>query len=288
MDELITDLEDIITPEFAIADAAAVTARSRLSHTRLIDLIGGAIVTVLGLVRLGMGDDARWASIGAAVVAGFVSVSAISTRRSQLDHWLDNRRTAEELRSLYFRHLVTSETVPREQRRRSIGIEVLRLTAGDDAETAKAEVSDGPPAQPLSADAWSIYVERRLRDQIDWMTSKVRAVDARTRALNTMQTILMAVAALCGAISAVVADPLGQALAVPIATTAGLVATLAAIDSVVASERLSTHYQRSIRRLQIIERSLVGATGTTHDVSEIEAVLMSEHRAWHRIAQESG
>ena len=113
---VIDDLEDLVALEFVEADAAAVVARQTMSRHRMIDLAGGALVTALGLSRLGFGDGAQWCSAAAGLVAATVSASAMSQRGSQLDTWLDHRRVAEELRSLYFRHLVESATMLRVQR----------------------------------------------------------------------------------------------------------------------------------------------------------------------------
>ena len=283
---VIDDLEDLVAPEFVEADAAAVVARQTMSRHRMVDLAGGSLVTALGLGRLGFGDGAQWCSAAAGLVAATVSASAMSQRGSQLDKWLDHRRVAEELRSLYFRHLVESATMDGAARRRAIGDDVGVLvgsTKQRHSERRKA-VANGTPT--VSDEAWRVYSERRLRDQIEWMTAKSHAVESRTRVFGRAQIALMVMAAVFGFASSLVADPLGRALAIPVAAMAGLVAVVAAIDAVVANERLSTHYQRTAKRLQLIERSIGDTPVSGGDISEIESILMAEHRAWQVIAQE--
>jgi hypothetical protein len=283
---VIDDLEDLVTPEFAGADAAAVAARQMMSRHRMIDLAGGAVVTAFGLGRLGFGDGAQWCSAAAGLVAAAISASAMSQRGSQLDRWLDHRRLAEELRSLYFRHLVESAAMDDAPRRRAIRDDVGALIGGSEARSRTRAEADAAVAPTVSAEAWRVYAERRLRDQIEWMTAKSRSVEARTRVFGRAQMALMVMAALFGFASALVADPLGRALAIPVAAMAGLVAVVAAVDAVVANERLSTHYQRTAKRLQLIERSIGDTPASGGDISEIESILMAEHRAWQVIAQE--
>lgn len=284
--KVIDDLEELVAPAFAEADAAAVVARQQMSRHRMIDLAGGAVVTALGLGRLAFGDGAQWCSAAAGLVAAAVSASAISQRGSQLDKWLDHRRLAEELRSLYFRHLVDSASMDDPVRRRAIGDDVGALIGGSEPRRgARADgTGDGTPA--VSAEAWRVYAERRLRDQIEWMTAKSRSVESRTRVFGRAQIGLMVMAAVFGFASSLVADPAGRAFAIPVAAMAGLVAVVAALDSVVANERLSTHYQRTAKRLELIERSIGQTPVSGGDISEIESILMAEHRAWQVIAQE--
>ena len=97
------------------------------------------------------------------------------------------------------------------------------------------------------------------------------------------QTGLIVTASVCAALTVLLGEDAGW-LAVPVAASAGLVSFLAAVDSVVASERLAQHYERTVARLELIDRSL-DETGSRGDVEEVETVLMAEHRAWRRIAE---
>lgn len=283
----IADLEAIVTPEFDRADRAAIANQAGLKRNRLIELTGGVITAILAIIRLGLGDDARWAGAAAATVAAATGVVALAGRNHGLDQWLDHRRVAEELRSLYFRWLVSDAEADATERRARLRAEVNRIIAvepirvgpdltGDDVRTGGSRLDDA---------TWQLYREARLRDQLAWMRSRSDRVAVRSNRLRSGQIVLMGGAAVCGLLSGYVGGRTGVLLAVPIAATATMVAFLAAIDALTASEQVAQHYERTVRRLEVIDRSLDDSTGSLDDVEEIENVLMAEHRTWHRITE---
>lgn len=286
--EHIDDLESIITPEFDRADRAAIDTQARLKQNRLIEMAGGALVAVFALVRLGVGDRAQWAGGAAAIVAGATGVIAIAGRRHGLDQWLDSRRIAEELRSLYFRWLTSIGDTDRTQRRRQLRAEVNRIISVEPirigAELTGLDASN-TAAEPIGDQAWRLYRDARLRDQLEWMRGKSESVRTRTQALQTAQVVMMGGAAVCGLLSSYVTGDEGRLLAVPVAASAAVIGFLATVDTVTVSDQLAQHYQRTVRRLDVIDRALADERGSLDDVEEIEAVLMAEHRTWHRLTE---
>ena len=289
----IDDLEAVVTPEFDRADRAAIDTQARLKHNRLTEIAGGVLVAVFALVRLGLGDQARWTGGAAAVIAAGTGVVAVAGRRHGLEQWLDNRRIAEELRSLYFRWLV-STTGNRDADsdpaglRRQLRSEVNRVIAVEPIrvgnELTGRIIDQLQTDQRIGDQAWRLYLEARLRDQVEWMRSKSDSVRTRTHALQWAQITMMTAAAVCGLVSGYVTGIEGRLLAVPVAATAVVVSFLATVDSITASDQLAQHYQRTLRRLDVIERAL-GDDGSLDEVEEIESVLLAEHRIWHRIAE---
>lgn len=286
--ERIDDLERIVTPEFDRTDRKAIETQSRLKRARLIEIAGGALVALFALVRLGFGDDAQWAGVVAAVIAAGTGVIAVAGRQHGLESWLDNRRVAEELRSLYFSSLIdTDDREPAAFRKRlrtrvsnTISVEATRMgPERDDTETSPASTDT------VDEQAWALYRTARLRGQIDWMQRKTASVEGRTKALQSAQVVMMAGAAVCGLLSGYIDGTAGQALAVPVAATAVIVGFLATVDAITASDRLAQHYERTARRLTTIDNQLQDETGSLDDVEQIESVLMAEHRAWHRITE---
>lgn len=312
----IEDLEAVVTPEFDRADRAAIDTQVRLKHHRLTEIGGGVLVAVFALLRLALGDDARWAGGAAAVVAAGTGVVAVVGRRHGLEQWLDNRRIAEELRSLYFRWIVS---VPEEatrpappadgdeggddrddgdvtagydaQRpdRRRLRAEVNRIISVEPVrvghELTGRVIDDEQARRPIVGQAWQLYLTARLRDQVAWMRTKSNSVQTRTHALQWGQVAMMTAAAVCGLASGYVTGSGGRILAVPVAATAVIVSFLATVDSITASDQLAQHYERTVRRLAVIERAIGDELGSLDDVEAIESVLLAEHRTWHRITE---
>ena len=294
--ERIDDLEDIVTPEFDRADQTAIDTQAKLKRYRLLEIAGGVVVAVFALIRLGFGDDARWAGAAAAIVAAGTGAIAIAGRRHGLERWLDNRRIAEELRSLYFRWLVSQtsgdetadDAVDDHERRRRLRSEVTRLIAVEPIRLGAeltGPVDNGTPArQTIDDQAWQLYVDARFHDQTEWLRAKSDSVRVRTHTLQWAQVVMLGAAAVYGFISGYVSGTEGRILAVPVAATAVIVGFLATVDSVTASDQLAQHYLRTVRRLDVIDRGRADG-GTFGDVEEIESVLLAEHRTWHRIAE---
>ena len=287
--EHIDDVEAIVTPEFDRADRAAIDTQARIKQNRLIEMGGGLLVVVFALIRLGVGDRAQWAAAVAAIIAAGTGVVSVAGRRHGLEQWLDNRRIAEELRSLYFRWLVSGAELPVQERRRKLRSEVTRIIAVESVrigpELTGDETASGDEDIPLHDDVWHLYREARLHDQLDWLRNRASRVSSRSRSLQNTQVLLMTAAAVCGLLSGYIDGDDGRLLAVPVAATAAIVGFLATVDALTASDRLAQHYERTVRRLDVIDRSLANSPATLADVELVEAVLLSEHRTWHRITE---
>jgi hypothetical protein len=293
LEDVIFDLERTITPEFHAADQDAITTQQAIKRNRLAEICGSALVATLAII--GLARDGEWAwGASAGVLAGLTAAFALHGRRQDLDRWLDRRRIAEELRSLYFTTLVSAADRDSIERRK-----MLR-TATDDIIAPEFVRARDEPARPGVAEdrtvggaVWQVYRSERLRSQIDWMESKSRTVADRSRRLAWVQIGLLASAAIAGFAIATVeisdADWTGDLvtwLGVVVAASAGLVSLAASADGVVAGERLADNYVQTVARLRNVERDLDGDAGRTSDVAEIEWLLLGEHRSWRRITKE--
>ncbi len=294
LEDVICDLERTITPEFHAADQDAVQTQQAIKSNRLAEICGSALVATLAII--GLARDGEWAwGASAGVLAGLTAAFALHGRRQDLDRWLDRRRIAEELRSLYFTTLVSAADLDSMERRK-----MLR-TATDDIIAPEFVRARDEPARPDVAEdrtvggaVWQVYRSERLRSQIDWMESKSRTVADRSRRLAWVQIGLLASAAIAGFAIATVeisseAEWTGDLvtwLGVVVAASAGLVSLAASADGVVAGERLSDNYVQTVARLRNVERDLDADAGRTSDVAEIEWLLLGEHRSWRRITKE--
>lgn len=295
---VIDDLERVVTPEFHRADQKAISSQRMIKRTRLSEMCGGALVATLAIIGLAR-EEWQWGAM-AGLIAGLTAVVSAQRRASQLEHWLDQRRVAEELRSLYFRVLTAAATIiDSADRRRWLGKQVDAVVAPEwilaASDAANAPLDRGTPVDPT---AWKVYRVQRLEAQINWMKGKSRTVTSRSKLFGHIQTALLAAAAIAGLIIGLVesastdvsqsgasTNDLTTWLGVIVAASAGLVSLAAAADTVVASERLAEHYDRTVHRLESIERSLDDDAGWTADIDHTEAVLLAEHRVWQRITQ---
>lgn len=282
---VIDDLERVVTPPFDEMDRKAVATQRSVKRTRLIEMAGGATVAVLAIVQLsldGRPEVIQGLGVAAAVIAVITAMASGIGRGRSVGAWIGDRQRAEELRSLYFRVLTSTQLRQDPNRKRVVRAEVNQILDPEhELESSDPTVAARPDVHPLDDDAWELYREARLRDQIGWMRAKADTVSARTNRLGSLQTALIVVASVCSALTAVGGSTL---LAIPVAASATVITFIAAVDSVVASQRLAQHYQRTLARLELIDRSLDG-DGSLGDVDEIETVLLAEQRAWQRITE---
>ena len=238
---IIDDLEQVITPPFDAADRQAIHTQRTVKRTRLVEMTGGAIVAVLAITQLIADTDAwiRGLGVAAASIAAITAIAAGRGRGQSLEDWLDNRRNAEELRSLYFLALTSNDLRRSPNRRRLVRAKVQQILKPERAlPDFEPDVNADPDLDRLDTEAWQLYREARLDDQISWMRGKSATVKARTEMLGGLQTGLIVTASICAAFTVLLGAD-AQWLAVPIAASAGLVSFLAAVDGVVASERLA-------------------------------------------------
>ncbi len=291
--EVIADLERTVTPAFHDADRDAIRTQQTIKRNRLAEICGSALVATLAII--GLAQDQWWWGASAGVLAGLTATFAYHGRNQDLNRWLNRRRIAEELRSLYFTSLTSSTNLDSLERRR-----VLRAAIDDiiSPEFVRAREDRGRPEvpedQPVSGAAWQVYLTSRLASQIKWMEKTSKRVGDRSRQLGWVQVGLLATAAVAGfAIAAFgIADDTDGTrgivtwLGVVVAASAGLVSLAASADGVVAGERLAENYVETVKRLRNVKRDLDDEAGHTSDVAEVEWLLLGEHRSWQRITKE--
>jgi hypothetical protein len=98
-------LDARLIEQFVEHDQEALRAQASYRRYRLAAILGAAVTTVFGAVQAA-GGDAVWPG---AVIAGAAALTAMFSnlqRQSRpLARYITERAKAEELRSLYFRHL---------------------------------------------------------------------------------------------------------------------------------------------------------------------------------------
>jgi hypothetical protein len=108
---LLDALDDRLIEKFVEHDQAALRAQATYRRYRLAAILGAAVTAVFGAVQAS-GGDAVWPG---AVIAGAAALTAMFSnlqRQSRpLARYITERAKAEELRSLYFRHLSGQQKV---------------------------------------------------------------------------------------------------------------------------------------------------------------------------------
>ena len=292
--DVIADLERTVTPAFHDADHEAIQTQQMIKRNRLAEILGSALVATLAIIGLARENEWAWGA-SAGVLAGLTAAFALHGRRQDLDRWLDRRRVAEELRSLYFTTLTREPDHDSVERRRALRVETDAIIAPTFVrardEPARPDVPDD---RPISGAAWQLYQTARLQAQIDWMEAKSQTVALRSQRLAWLQIGLLAAAAIAGFAIALLeiaeerrwTGDLATWLGVVVAASAGLVSLAASADGVVAGERLADNYLHTVKRLRNVQRDLEADMGRESDVAEIEWLLLGEHQSWRRITKE--
>jgi Protein of unknown function (DUF4231) len=95
-------LDDVLTPIFRDFDHEALRSQNTYRGMYVILILGGAFVTIVGIVQIAFIDTA-WIGIVGSVVALVVGVvTSLSSRLNYQKRYLNARLTAERLRSEYF------------------------------------------------------------------------------------------------------------------------------------------------------------------------------------------
>jgi hypothetical protein len=291
--EVITDLERTVTPAFHDADRDAIRTQQTIKRNRLAEICGSALVATLAII--GLAQDQWWWGASAGVLAGLTAAFAYHGRHQDLNKWLDRRRVAEELRSLYFTSLTSSVDLDSIERRRGLRAAIDDIIS---PEFMRAREGRGRPTvpddQPVRGAAWEVYITSRLASQITWMDKTSKRVGDRSRQLGWIQVGLLAAAAVAGFAIAAFGfagdsdrtSDIVTWLGVVVAASAGLVSLAASADGVVAGERLAENYIETVKRLRNVRRDLDDQAGHTSDIAEVEWLLLGEHRSWQRITKE--
>ena len=181
LSEVIADLERMITPKFHEADSEAAKAQRTIKRNQLFEISGSALVATLAIIGLARQDEWAWGA-AAGVLAGLTAAFAVHGQRQDLTDWLDNRRIAEELRSLYFTTLTGSAELDSSDRRRALRSAIDRIIAPE-SERVREEIP-----RPASSDdrsvtgaAWEVYLSARLQSQMKWMDGKRKMLADRSR-----------------------------------------------------------------------------------------------------------
>ena len=102
------DLQAVVVPLYDECNTEALLEQNRHRRQQVLLLIGALLTTSFGSIQAAL-TGSVWPGIVVAIVAAATSaVSSVGRRSASLDRYLEFRRRAERLRSLYFRHLAGS------------------------------------------------------------------------------------------------------------------------------------------------------------------------------------
>jgi len=102
------ELQSVVVPLYDECNTEALLEQNRHRRQQVLLLIGALLTTSFGSIQAALAGSV-WPGIVVAIVAAATSaVSSVGRRSASLDRYLDFRRRAERLRSLYFRHLAGS------------------------------------------------------------------------------------------------------------------------------------------------------------------------------------
>jgi heme exporter protein D len=102
------ELQAVVVPLYDECNTEALLEQNRHRRQQVLLLIGALITTSFGSIQAALAGSV-WPGIVVAVVAAATSaVSSVGRRSASLDRYLEFRRRAERLRSLYFRYLAGS------------------------------------------------------------------------------------------------------------------------------------------------------------------------------------
>jgi hypothetical protein len=125
-------LGQVVTPEFARLDGAALRDQNRHRRQQVLVLLGSAVITALGGIQAAL-PDARWPGLALAVAGVLLATSSRWAReQSNLDSYLGARVKAERLRSLYFQYLSRTGSYAGEDRVATLRHAVLAIRAGNE------------------------------------------------------------------------------------------------------------------------------------------------------------
>ncbi|MDW3220483.1 MAG: SLATT domain-containing protein [Acidimicrobiales bacterium] len=288
---LIDDLEAVVAPAYEDADAKAVAAQSKLDRSRRLALIGTAVAALASVLQVVPNHGFRIGAQIAVILAGAVSAAAINARRERVfRRWTEQRRIAEELRSLYFRELAAADVdAPSGERRLSLTARIDVVSAGGTTDVARPV--NVAPGTELGEDRAALYGRLRLSGQIDWMRDKAEGLRTWADRLDGVQTGLTVAIPLLGGIGLLAEFNEGAAVDVPqaaiaSAVVAGAATAIGAASASLGHERLAAHYERTVADLERYRRVWASGMSTDGLVEAVEQSLMREHRSWHQLTED--
>ncbi len=95
-------LDDQLIPIFRDFDNEALISQNAYRRMYVILILGGALVTILGIVQIALIDTAWIGIVGSVVALALGVVTTLSSRLNYQKRYLNARLTAERLRSEYF------------------------------------------------------------------------------------------------------------------------------------------------------------------------------------------
>ena len=102
------ELQAVVVPLYDECNTEALLEQNRHRRQQVMLLIGALLTTSFGAVQAALAGSVWPGIVVAIVAAGTSAVSSVGRRSASLDRYLEFRRRAERLRSLYFRHLAGS------------------------------------------------------------------------------------------------------------------------------------------------------------------------------------
>ena len=287
---LIDELQEMVGPEYDRANERAIAAQAKLDRSRRIAMVGTAVAALASVLHVVPNENFRLAASVLVVVSGAVAAAAFARGRERtFREWTEQRRIAEEMRSLYFRRLALDDPGGEAtERRLALAEQITAITFGGTSDVSRpATVA---PGDPLADERAAVYGTFRLNGQIEWMRNKaagLRVWAARLDGAQTGLTIAIPLLGVVGIISEQTADGAVEvpAAAIASAIVSGAAAAIGAASASLGHDRLAAHYERTVADLERYRRVWLGSR-TDGLVEAIEQTLMREHRAWHELTED--
>ncbi|WP_433503808.1 DUF4231 domain-containing protein [Pseudonocardia halophobica] len=124
--------DEIVGPEFAATDHAAMVQQNRYRRQQVMIILGTAVLTGLGGLQAVFSDE-RWPGILVAVLGFLLTFAGRAAGELRaLDTFLDERIKAERLKSAYFRFLSRTGRYATEDRVSRLRRAVVAVKRGEE------------------------------------------------------------------------------------------------------------------------------------------------------------
>jgi len=105
-------LDQILMPAFEAQERTAMVEQNRHRRLHLLVLFGGLLATVFSAAQASFTGVTWLGIVVAGVAATSAALSALMSRDCAMGEYVEARRRAEQLRSVYFRFLTSTEGAP--------------------------------------------------------------------------------------------------------------------------------------------------------------------------------
>lgn len=292
-------LEQHLMGDFRKLDNDALRWQNKFRLYQVILILGGAAVTVLGVIQATTHNNLWWGLIEAVLAIGLAIIAQTAQNSKAQERYFSNRLKAETLRSEYFTFLRHTAPYKDDQSRvQHLRQRVFKIKTSNERQASPFNLKepDDTEQQALSSlseseqQFWKFYQQHRFTNQLEFYEARQAEFGKAQNQATNLHSLLMALAGVVSVIgSANVLPPpaLWSILAVvfPVLATA-----LSTYDSLYAFERVAKLYEDAAKALRYVDlyHSLgTGPSGSINDFAErVEDILSAEQKQWGQLTSE--